>query len=76
VPPPETQIVNAPSGLEEGCEAMKGNRPDAIPQQIYGSAVTNIDVIGSKEVRAKVAGEHRCNHETGNSEMSLVAHDM
>jgi len=54
VPLPETQVVNAPSGLEEECEAMQGNRPDAIPHQIQGSIVADIDVVGGEEVCAKI----------------------
>ncbi|MCI0359986.1 MAG: hypothetical protein L0211_16025 [Planctomycetaceae bacterium] len=54
MPLPETQFVNAPSGLEEECEAMKGDSPDAIPHQIQGSIVADIDVVGGEVVCAKI----------------------
>ena len=55
---------------------MKGNRPNAIPDQIQGSVAAHIDVIGSEEVCAKVSSQRDRHHKTDNSEMSLVAHGV
>lgn len=69
VAPSKTQIVKPPSGLEEECEAMKGNSSDAILHQIQWSVAANIYVFGSQEVSAKVTGEHNYNQKTGDSEV-------
>ena len=73
---PEAQIINTASRLEKYRETLKRDRTNLIAHQVRRSAVADADVVSSQKIRAEVTSDGECNHKSGKSEMSLLAHGV